>query len=246
MKITQLNVWQGRMPRALMRFFEHERPDIICLQEVFDSDVDIPYPDRMFDILARIKQAAGLEYVYFSPTFSIEVTGETAFHGNAILSRYPLITTETIQIEQNFIKHMTVKNKTNNIRNLQITQLDINGRIWTIANHHAHHSIDPLGDDMSVDKMQKVAEILRRKGTPLVLCGDLNITAESPAMRVFDGWLDDLIRAQSNVTTTLARVNVDRDVVCDHVLVSDDVIVDDFKVSNALISDHYPLILQCH
>jgi endonuclease/exonuclease/phosphatase family metal-dependent hydrolase len=87
---------------------------------------------------------------------------------------------------------------------------------------------------------------LRHKGTPLVLCGDLNITTESPALRVFDGWLDDLIRAQPNITTTLTRVNVDRDVVCDHVLVSDDVIVDDFKVSNALISDHYPLILQCH
>jgi endonuclease/exonuclease/phosphatase (EEP) superfamily protein YafD len=113
--------------------------------------------------------------------------------------------------------------------------------VWTIANHHGHHEYDPDGNDESVAAMGRVADALRDVSGPLVLCGDLNVVPESRAMRVFDGWLDDVV-AHSGAKTTLSGINVDRDVVCDHILVNDRVAVKDFKVDTVIVSDHYPLV----
>lgn len=243
MKIMQLNIWAGRMARGLIRYIEKEQPDVICMQEVFNADFAVPTPDRMFDIFSRLKEVSGLQYDYFSMRYSVDVIGRTAPYGNAILSRFPIKSAQTIQIEKNVLEHVTAESDIYNATNLQIVTIDVDGQVWTIANHHGHHDLDPAGNEESVAAMQRVADSLRDIQGPLVLCGDLNVWPESPAMRVFDGWLDDIV-AQSGATSTLARINVDRDVVCDHILVNDNVMVKSFKVDEVIISDHYPLVAE--
>lgn len=243
MKIMQINIWAGRMARGLMGYIEREQPDIICMQEVFNANFEVPTPDRMFDILSRLKQSSGLEHEYFSKRYSIDVVRGTAPYGNAILSRFPFISTRTVQIENEVIEHMDAENEVRNINNLQVATVDVGGEVWAIANHHGHYKTDPNGNEESVAAMRRVADALRDVEGPLVLCGDLNVWPESPAMRVFDGWLDDIV-VRSGAKTTLARINVDRDVVCDHVLVNDRVVVKNFRVDDVIISDHYPLIAE--
>lgn len=243
MKIMQINIWAGRMARGLVRYIEKEQPDIICMQEVFGADFSVPTPDRMFDILSRLKEASGLEHEYFSRRYSIDVIGKTAPYGNAILSRFPFVSTRVAQIENEIIEHMDTPDEVRNIINVQIVTVNIDGEIWTIANHHGHHEYDPDGNDDSVAAMRRVADELQNVEGPLVLCGDLNVRPKSPAMRVFDNWLDDIV-VHSDARTTLARINVDRDIVCDHLLINDKVVVKSFKVDNVIISDHYPLVAE--
>lgn len=243
MKILQINIWAGRMARGLVRYIELEQPDVICMQEVFNGDFEVPCPDRMFDILSRIKQASGLEHEYFSMRYSIDVTGSTVPYGNAILSRFPFESVRTIQTEHSVIEHMTAENSDPYINNLQVVTVEADQSVWTIANHHGHYKTDPNGDEESVGAMQRVAEELQGIDGPLVLCGDLNVWPESPVMRVFDGWLDDIV-VHSGAKTTISHINVDRDVVCDHVLINDKVAVKSFKVDDVIISDHYPLVAE--
>jgi endonuclease/exonuclease/phosphatase family metal-dependent hydrolase len=243
MKIMQINIWMGRMAQGLMRYIEDEQPDVICMQEVFNADFEVMRPDRMFDILSRLKGLSGLEYEYFSPTYSLDIAGGTAPYGNAILSRFPFEKAETIQIEHSTLEHVTAANYQHNVNNLQIVTLVKENRTWTIANNHGHHELEPLGNGESVAAMQRIAEVLRMVDGPLVFCGDLNVVAESLAMRAFDGWMDDIV-THSGAKTTLARLNVDRDVVCDHILVNDSVSVKSFKVDDVIVSDHYPLVAE--
>lgn len=243
MKVMQINLWMGRMAKGLMRYIEKEQPDVICMQEVSNADFEVMLPDRMFDILSRIKEASGLEYEYFSPRYSIDVAGGTAPFGNAILSRFPFESTKTVQIEHSTVEHVTAENYQHNVNNLQVVTLVEQDTVWTIANNHGHHELEPLGNDESVAAMHKIAETLRRTEGPLVLCGDLNVVAESRAMRVFDDWMDDIV-SHSGAITTLARLNIDRDVVCDHILVNNSVEVKSFKVDDVVVSDHYPLVAE--
>jgi endonuclease/exonuclease/phosphatase family metal-dependent hydrolase len=215
------------------------------MQEVFNADFEVPSPDRMFNILSLLKEASGLEYVYFSKRSSTDIAGGTAPYGNAILSRYPFVSTDTIQIENSVVEHMTIDNEVKNGINLQIVQIEEGGHTWTIANHHGHHEPDPDGNEDSIRAMARVAEVLKEYVTaaPLVLCGDLNVQPTSPVMRVFDGWLDDVI-TKSGAISTLTGINVARDIVCDHILINDKVNVRHFNVSDEIVSDHCPVVIE--
>lgn len=242
-KIIQLNAWQGRLARGLMSYIEKEKADIICLQEVFNGDFEVPCPDRMFDIGRRLKEASGLEYEYFSKRFTLDVANGTLPYGNVILSRFPFMQTKTIQTENKIVEHINKDNYLNNATNLQIVQIEVDGQVLTIANHHGHHELDPLGNADSVEAMSKVANELRSVSGPLILCGDLNVIYESEAMRVFDGWMKSL-PVEYGAKSTLTGLNIKRDVVCDHILVNDKVVVENFKVDDAVVSDHCPLVAQ--
>ena len=71
---------------------------------------------------------------------------------------------------------------------------------------------------------------------PVVMCGDLNVIAESPAMRTLD-FLTDLT-PQNNVKTTLQNLKFVKDVACDHILINDQVTAKNFTVHDNLVSDH--------
>jgi endonuclease/exonuclease/phosphatase (EEP) superfamily protein YafD len=91
--------------------------------------------------------------------------------------------------------------------------------------------------------MQLVKSKLEKLPQPLIFAGDLNVRTESPAMREWDGFLDDLT-AQYSVTTTLSVLGKVTDVPCDHILVSEGVKVSSFHVADDLVSDHNALILE--
>jgi endonuclease/exonuclease/phosphatase family metal-dependent hydrolase len=91
-RAATLNIWQKfgpweeRMPR-LCRALQADLPDVIGLQEV--------RKESAFDQLAVLGKSLGLHHVY-GATFD-DGFGQT---GNGILSRFPVITSETIALPQ--------------------------------------------------------------------------------------------------------------------------------------------------
>lgn len=246
MKLLQLNAWMGKLSWAAERFIEQEKPDIICLQEVFQADVSIMIPDRMFHCLELFKQASGLGYCYFSPAIGVDIAGGNADFGNAILSRYPLQLTETMfthsEYTQSFAPRTLEETARTIPRNIQIVEVITTNGLVTIVNHHGHWEPTPLGTEVSAAKMNLVADRVRQIKGALIMAGDLNVTPESKTMRVFDGWLHDLV-AQSGAVTTLSKVGRPLDVVCDHILTNDHIEVKDLIVDKAVVSDHLPLVM---
>jgi endonuclease/exonuclease/phosphatase family metal-dependent hydrolase len=243
MKLLQLNIWEGKLTRAVLPFLDKEKPDILCLQEVFSCDAKVPVPRNLFDALQCIQERTGYEYCFFSPLLSGVFAGQKADFGQAILSRYPLSDQHALFTNGKYNPDFTVGTYDRMEAILQTCTVHAGGKTFSLANHHGHWLIDPMGDEVSVEKMALVKAQLEKLPQPLIFAGDLNVKCESPAMRVFDGFLTNLI-AKHNITSTLGPLGKVPDVACDHILVSDDVDVHDFRVSEDIISDHKALLME--
>jgi endonuclease/exonuclease/phosphatase family metal-dependent hydrolase len=251
MKLIQINALMGRVAPKLVDFIKSEQPDIICMQEVFNSPTDVPLPNNQFNIGSAVKAASGLEYEFFAMTESVDVAGHEVPFGNAIYSRYPILGHETCACGR-VVRHIDNDNSPglgeHQPRNAQIVKLDIDGQNLIVVNYHgylARGTGERFGDRFSEENMQKVADGLRKfADQPIILVGDLNVISESQTMRVFDGWLDDLT-AKNHTKTTLSPIHrYNEPVSCDHILVNEQIRVDNFGVKDVVVSDHLPLVME--
>lgn len=236
MKILQLNVWMGKVEGNLRRFLEKNQFDVICMQEVFASPDRAEHLSRLCFDLSQILKTTGMKHHFYSPNWSGEIAGGEMQWGNLILSRIPFMRTQSEFIHGEYKTHTVLGQTIGNNLNLQIAQLE-NG--FTIVNHHGFWRPQPMGDGKSVKAFEKVAESVRQLDGPVVMCGDLNIIHDSPAMRPLD-FLRDLTH-EYHIENTLSGLKYDGAVACDHILVNDRVAVDDFRVYPDLVSDHLPL-----
>lgn len=252
MKLVQLNAWMGRLNNLVIDFVKSENPDILCLQEVFSSDAPVAYPEnRLFDTFGLIKETGLFNDYYFSPGVQMDIAGGTADFGNAIFSKFPITRKETVFTDgDSLVKHFTSildeEAKCNPARTLQLIDIAIGNQVFTVANQHFHWARSPLGDEVSAEKMRIATDAIKgfAGDNPLIVSGDFNIVNESPAMRVFDGWLRDLT-SEYRIDTTLSGLKYkDLKVACDHILVSNRITVNNFEVKNKVVSDHFPLILE--
>lgn len=238
----QLNAWMGRLTRQILPFVEAYQPDIITAQEMFGANGNVGLPDRTFHLLDLIKQAGSYEYVYFSPFYEAVYAGVTVGCGNAVFSRYPIQIQETFFTNGEFQKCDTAAVFESNIRNAQIVSLELPTGEMYVVNHHGYWEPNPIGSEKTVDCMEKVVEKVRELSGPVILAGDLNINPGTPAMRLFEGLLEDLTGTYGTTDTMSALAKVPG-VAPDHILVNDTIAVKDFRVLDELVSDHKALLL---
>lgn len=237
-KILQLNVWLGKIEGNLKRFLEQNKFDVICMQEVMFSDNCAEHLGRTCFDAARIIEASGMSYSFFSPNFSYKMADGEAQVGNLILSRTPFAGTQSEFASGSFLQNAILGKTVQDAWNFQMARLE-NGLI--IINHHGYWQPNPLGNEDSVKSMQNVADFVKPLAAefPLVMCGDLNIEYNSPAMRPLD-FLTDLT-VENQIDSTLSGLKYDGKVACDHILINDKIKAVDFGVRSELVSDHLAL-----
>ncbi len=236
MKILQLNVWMGKIEGNLRRFLENNEFDVICMQEVFASQSREQHVSRLCFDLSQIVKASKLEHVFFSPNWSFDIVGGDCMLGNLILSRIPFQETTSEFINGDYCEHVILGAMPSNNLNIQIAKLE-NG--FTIVNHHGFWRPNPIGDEETVKAFTKVGEVVKNLEGPVVMCGDLNVIHESPAMRPLD-FLRDLTY-ENQIPTTLSGLKYDGPVPCDHILINNQVKAENFTVYPDLVSDHLAL-----
>lgn len=226
----------GKVEGNLRRFLENNDFDVICMQEVFASQSREQHLSRLCFDLSQIVKVSRLEYAFFSPNWSFDMVGGDCMLGNLILSRIPFLKTTSEFINGKYDEHIMLGATPANNLNIQIAQLE-NG--FTIANHHGFWRPNPIGDEETIKAFAKVGEIVKKLEGPVVMCGDLNIIHESPAMRSLDFMCD--LTHENQVPTTLSGLKYDGPVPCDHILINDQVEVENFTVYPDLVSDHLAL-----
>lgn len=250
----QLNAWEGRLARRLVDVLAREKPDIICLQEIFSTDGDIPRPYRQFSVLNILANRLGYSNIFMSPLSSFDVGPARVDYGNAIISRYPFINTKTVFVNGSFNPNLNGDNFDEYATNLQLAELSYEtDKTMTIANHHGRINTNRMGDDQAVQSMEKIRREIgsfANQSQPIVLCGDLNIVSESPAIRVWEGIMTDTT-SKFNIQTTLSPLSKvgetgfigDSNVVCDHIMTNEHITINGLDVLDDLISDHHALVL---
>lgn len=247
MKVVQVNAWKGYLIQPLMEFIRQEQPDILCSQEVSSSSRPNPL-FHIFQNLEYIKEAGDFEYTFFSPTSSFDAFGAKVDTGNAIFSKIPFVNQRTEFINEKYNPDQTVLDFRFNITNIQICELQLpNNQKLAVANYHGYHDVNPLGTERTIECSKEVAKILNPLKDSLLLCGDFNISPESPAFKPINSL--DLINptVENGIKTTLSKVHriSNRDkTVCDYILHSPKVKVGKFTVSDKIVSDHKALILE--
>ena len=238
----QLNVWLGRLTPLILQLVQQEKPDILTVQEVFRGGLDVKFPDNMFTIFEQLDDL--FAFSDFSPAHSTQIAHSNVKMGIATFSNYPITARRDFFTSGQYVGDLTRESYVENSRTLQVIELDVNGTALHILNHHGYWTRDAMGDSVSVEKMQIVADTVKELGdVPVILAGDFNVVPNSPAMRVFDGLLTDLA-ATHNVKTTLSPLRNLHDIPCDHIMINRHIIERDFRVENDVVSDHLAVILE--
>lgn len=226
------------MKGALTRFLSEHDYDIICLQEAVWSEAD-DFLGYFTDTVDDLKEASGLEYDARVSNWGIDLKGgeATMEQGNVILSRYPIEDIEIIPTHGEYNPKSAFSNKNGADEKQAWYALKVkleNG--LTVLTYHGYWQRDPLGNEETTRCMKIVADVLRDERGPVLMCGDLNIIADSPAMRELD-FLTDLT-VETGTKQTLMNLKFVKDVACDHILISDGIKWSNFEVHKELVSDH--------
>jgi endonuclease/exonuclease/phosphatase family metal-dependent hydrolase len=196
----------------------------------------------MFSNLEAILETNKFNSHYFSPAFNFTYQGKPVNHGNAILSRFSLEDCETHFINGEGPEPLNPYEREPNIRNLQIAKVKLDGIDLAVSNHHGYWHENPLGDEISVERMRLVADYLKALSSPIILTGDFNLKSGSPAMNVFNNFLEDL-NVRFDVKNTLSPLRKLGPIDCDHVFISPEIKVLDYRIRDELVSDHKALVL---
>lgn len=239
MKIVQLNIWMGKMEGALERFFKSTDADVVCMQEVINSDDTTLHVSRLWFDTSRILRA-NPEFKYFKyfPNWAADIADGSMQMGNFVISKIPIVSTDQIFVHGKYTPHTLLVQMPANNTAVDIVKLE-NG--LTVVNHHGFWRKDPMGDENTMEAFTKVGEVVKplAEEGPLVMCGDLNIVHAAPAFRNLD-FLRDLTD-ENGIETTLSGARIPFKVPCDHILVNDEIEVKSFRVIPEIVSDHLGL-----
>lgn len=244
MKVLQINAWNGRIKDGLSRFILDGKFDVVCVQEAVWSDDCNEYLELYVDTVDKIARMAGFDYVFKTSHWGTKALGGSVKFevGNAILSRIPF----TKMKEEKVFGEYTVAGAISDCNNLTTrcykAQKAVLDNEIAIVNYHGYYVTDPLGNETSVGCMRKVASFIKSDYRPTVMCGDLNVISESPAMRELDFMRD--LTVINQVKTTLRNIRFVKDVACDHILITNELRRKSFNVINAAISDHRALVAE--
>ncbi len=242
MRILQLNVWHGRVHGALTDYLSQNSLDVICLQEVVwlgEEDKDKVH-NGFFATLDEIKACTGMQYDSRSYNWRVDsFLGHKLYQGIAILSRKKIVDEDIRLVCDGSTELKSWDNYFDHRYMAQRVTLEDG---LNIVNYHGYWQKQPLGNEDTVKAMKNVVSMIKETSGPLVMCGDLNIIHDAPAMRELD-FLHDLTE-ENSIDNTLSGLKFGGKVACDHILINDLVNVHGFEVVDRIVSDHKGLIAE--
>ena len=137
MKLLQLNMWGGRLESQILRLVADLNPDILCLQESISLESG---DSGLFVTVEEIQASIKAGYLFMSPVFTFNFMGRKASFGNCIISKYPIIKSDTVFTGKEYIADFDSRDHSFNIRNLQHAVIELPGsKLLNVLNHHGHH-----------------------------------------------------------------------------------------------------------
>jgi endonuclease/exonuclease/phosphatase family metal-dependent hydrolase len=178
-----------------------------------------------------IAEKAGYPYFFYGP--AIMVDGKNPY-GNAILSKYPIVSAEAIKIPD---AQKAVFGTEYESRNIVKAKIDLGGKIITVL--ATHFGLYP---DEIINAIYTAVENF--EGEKCIIMGDFNLTPDSPFITAFE--FADKFVDTANVTEELLYTypshKPDRKI--DYMFVSRDIAVKSVTVPQTTQSDHTPYLAE--
>lgn len=196
--------------------------DFIALQEV---DVNRP---RSFSVhqAEYLAKSLGMDYVFGAAI----VYKNESFYGNAILSRFPIITSSNHQLPAQDPK-----------RAMMEIEADVNGNKLRLFNTHME-----LSRQLRLQQMQDfIVPLIQSNHVATVFCGDLNESPHEAAVSYFSNYMQDSFSANRKTirNTFPADHPVER---MDYIFYNQACAAVDYEIISSLASDHLPILATIH
>ena len=175
-KYVSLNMWVGgALMEPLIAFLRAHDPDIVALQEVYNSG-DLAHEARYRSIQILQQQLPGLRTHHFAPAFLDNRDIGNVAQGNAVFSRWPIVRGTTVFYDRPYDDHY-IENPENypfTPRNLQHVTINAGGVELNVFNTQGIWGHD--GDDNQ--RRLKMADTILQATTGhsnVILSGDFNM-----------------------------------------------------------------------
>lgn len=194
--------------------------DIIGLQEIRDEGQDADYQSQAKIIAEKL----GYHYYYFAEAIRFEGVNP---YGNAIISRYPIISAETIMIPDPEIKKYDGYYET---RCLLKATIDVRNGLHVLVSHFG------LNPDEHENAVETVVSNIPKEHC--VLMGDFNMAPDNQILNPIMQGLQDTAKFFS--TYKLSFPSDTPKVKIDYIFVSKDLKVEYADIPEIISSDHRP------
>jgi len=193
-------------------------PDIVGLNEIRDSGIDDEYDKQTF-ILSELTD---MKYHYFAK--AIEVNGANPY-GNALLSKIPILSSETISVPD-----PEFKNDCGRYETRCLLKAKLEGGITVLVIHFG------LNSDEQKNAVKIVLENIEKE--KCILMGDFNVIPENDILNPIKEHMKDVAdwfdRPLFSFPSDKPNVKID------YIFVSQDVEVVSADIPEIIASDHRP------
>ena len=197
--------------------------DIVGLNEVRGESASPGYDDQ-----ARIiAESAGYKYYYFAK--AIDFDGRDPY-GNAVLSKYPILSAETVMIPDPVVRRYNGYYETRCIAKLKI---DVGIPLNVLSVHFG------LNRDEHENARDTVLRSIEDRST--VLMGDFNVTPGSDILAPIRERMTDTAEGKGEMLTFPSDAPTEK---IDYVFVSKDIKVLSAGIPELTVSDHRPHIAE--
>jgi exonuclease III len=169
MKIVSLNIEMDRHYQTVVPFIKKERPDVLCLQEVYEEDLSF-----------LLENFPPYKHTFFTPMTRKKENAEVRTFGHLIATNHPstLLSLDyyyTLNKDPHDIPWFDREHVSRTVnRALTVVDVEIDGVPYTIGNTHFTWTPDGMPDAQQRKDMPRLLALVK-KHSDMVLCGDFNI-----------------------------------------------------------------------
>ncbi|QQG44097.1 MAG: endonuclease/exonuclease/phosphatase family protein [Candidatus Roizmanbacteria bacterium] len=243
-KFITLNLWEGGLllDNAL-EFLKKENANIVNLQETFNEKDETL--EKRYRSGAIIKKELHYLCDFFSPTFLDIRIPEKLNQGNLVLSRHPIIKTDTIFYDVPY-GNLTVNNNdySFNPRNLQHVNIRTGDTELNVFNTQGIWGFDGNDNERRIEMSRIIVKEIKGKQN-VILAGDFNVHPDTITIGNIEKYLKNVFCNELKTTFNMKRKAKSggfANSVVDMVFISKNIKVFDHYCPDVDVSDHLPLI----
>ena len=248
-KFITLNLFKGGLYyENIKAFLTKENPDILCLQEAYNSkDKTLTKNYRSID---NLKELLPNHYYHFSPELLENSKNKKTDIGNAIFSRFPIIHAQTTFYDIQYGKYDEYLKNDNKYdfslqpKNLEYANIQTHGISLNVFNTHGIW--EKHGNDTK--RRLQMGEIIINQikdKKNVILAGDFNLFPNTQTVKNIEKYLKSVFSNELKTTFNLRLKphpgNYGNSVV-DMIFVSKEVKIIEKYCPNIDVSDHFPLV----
>ena len=240
MKIIQLNTWSCKLSTEIVRLFDQEQPEIVCLQEVLQAE----FGGKILETIDEITDAHTFTDYHYTPLVEFAFMHHRASRGNMIASNLPMTQKAELWTHGQYTEDFDYVdsggyNVARNIAHAIVTDKQTQIHVLTLHGYHLPNHKN--GNEETLRACKQLLDYAQQLEAPVIITGDFNLAPESESIKLIESAFRNL-SVEYTLQTTRNHLTSKTEV-CDYIFVNDKVTVNNFYMSDIIASDHNALVL---